>query len=595
MKNNRFLLLLIIVLMSIVMSSCGEKEDSVTRDDEALHVGYISTGFPAVFMPWLSNQGIATELSSMIFSTLFAYDSDNDVFDPLLGDSWEYLVDPTEVPEDQDYLTVKINLNKEATWSDGTPVTPEDVYFSFDLASDFSRSSHAGTLAWTGDLMHDYNSDYSGELIRQGIFTKDHPGDYTFTDEDDHVVYLHVKKVLGGITPLFTTILILPEHQYNIISHVNKLNSTNPTSAQSTLYNNPMGSGPFTLDVDNSGPGVIILNRRDDYHLKDDNGDILYKVESIKFINYLDEIVAINALQEGDIDVIDNSISNIYIDTLNAVKNVEVDSSVNDFVSTLCINLNVPEEYSTPQRELLKDPILREAIMLALDQDYLITQSLDGEGSSVRGGLFTENSIYVNDSISMDDHDLDKANQILEDAGYTFEAGSKFRSKDGVLLDYKITGSPGVKTTINYIQVLFEQIGIKIEYHEGGTNPTKDYFYIGNFDMTIQNVVFSMVNVDMMFRAQFVTIGYSSNYGRLVDESFEAKINEMRTTLDRTRKIELIFEIQEDLDSMNYKIPLYTANTSSAYRTDIFSGWVHVDNVLIFNSDSLQNLTLNSK
>lgn len=587
----RIFLILIVFSLSFGLMGCGGNQ--VSREDESLNVGYISSGFPAVFMPWLSNQGIAPTISSMVYSTLFNYDSDTDTFLPLLADSWEYVDDPSLVSEEQDYLEVKIELNRDAVWSDGTPVTTEDVYFTFDLASDFSRSNHAGTLAWTGDLKHEYNSDRSGELVRQGIFTHEHPGEYTFDETEDNVIYFHVDKVLGGITPLFTTILVLPEHEYNIISQDLQLNTTSPTAELQHLFNNPMGCGPYTLDVNNSGPGIIVLNRRDDYHIKNDDGDLLYKVETIKFINFLDEVVAINALKNGDIDVIDNAINNIYVNNLMSEKNVEVDVSPSAYVQALVLNINVPEQYSTPERELLNDPVLREAIMLGIDQQFLIDEALLGEGDVVSSGLYSSNNMYVNDEIPVNEFNVEQANTLLENAGYVFEDGAKFRNKDGVELSFQITSHPGNKATVNYIKVLLEQIGIEIDYHEGGSNATKDYFYNGNFDMTIQGVVFEMSNVDMMMRAHFTTVGYSSNYGRLADEELNAKIEEMRTTLDYDRKIELIKDIQADISELNYKIPLYSQRMSSVYRTDIFSGWQHVDGAIIYNSETLQNLILN--
>ena len=590
--KHRKLLILIVFLLSFTLVGC-KGGNVVTREDDSLHVGYISSGFPAVFMPWLSNQGISPTISSMVYSTLFNYDSETDTFLPLLADSWEYVVDPNLVPEEQEYLEVKVELNRDAVWSDGTPVTVEDIYFTFDLASDFSRSNHAGTLAWTGDLMHDYNADRSGELVRQGIFTHEHPGDYTFSETEDNVVYFHVKKVLGAITPLFTTILVLPEHEYNIISQDVKLNTTSPTAELSYLFKNPMGCGPYTLDVNNSGPGIIVLNRRDDYHIKDDDDGLLYKVETIKFINYLDEVVAINALKNGDIDVIDNAINNIYVDNLKQTNHVEVDVSPSSYVQALVFNINVPEQYSTPERELLNDPILREAISLGIDQQYLIDEALLGEGDVVSSGLFASNNMYLNDELPINQYNMSQANQLLENNGYLKEGGAKFRSKDGVELSFKITSHPGNKATINYIKVLLEQIGIEITYHEGGSNATRDYYYIGDFDMTIQGIVFEMSNVDMMMKAHFTTIGYSSNYGRLENEALNVKIDEMRTTLDYDRKVELIKEIQADVSAQYYKVPLYSQRMSSAYRTDIFSGWQHVDGVIIYNSETLQNLIKN--
>lgn len=48
--------------------------------------------------------------------------------------------------DDTAFFPVRFELNPNATWSDGEPVTAEDIYFTFDIAADQTRSNHAAPL-----------------------------------------------------------------------------------------------------------------------------------------------------------------------------------------------------------------------------------------------------------------------------------------------------------------------------------------------------------------------------------------------------------------------------------------------------------------
>ena len=69
-------------------------------------------------------------------------------------------------------------------------MTAEDIYFTFDIAADQTRSNHAGALAWVSDLLHKYDSQ-TGRMTRQGIYTYDHGANeagYPISEEErDHV------------------------------------------------------------------------------------------------------------------------------------------------------------------------------------------------------------------------------------------------------------------------------------------------------------------------------------------------------------------------------------------------------------------------
>ena len=108
--------------------------------------------------------------------------------------------------------------------------------------------------------------------------------------------------------------------------------------------------------------------------------------------------------------------------------------------------------------------------------------------------------------------------------------------------------------------------------------------------MTVQGVNLSMANADVMYRAHFVTVGRSSNYGRYQDGEMTAAIEEMRYTLNRDAKVALIKRLQELTAAAYYKLPLYAADALSVARTDRCAGYVAEDGQSAFNLDTLKNL-----
>ena len=156
-------------------TSVGQRK---TDTSSTLYVGSVGTSFPTSFMPWLSRDGIAPTVASMLYSTLFTYDNETGDFAPLLAKRWCYMnfegealtLDgsyDSEIDYDavetyyegrtEDYMVVRVELYDNIMWSDGEPMTVEDVYYSFDVATDNALSNHAGALAWTADLCHESN------------------------------------------------------------------------------------------------------------------------------------------------------------------------------------------------------------------------------------------------------------------------------------------------------------------------------------------------------------------------------------------------------------------------------------------------------
>lgn len=608
--------ILTVCLVFGLVACVGNEYERRNDPSNTLYVGAVAASFPTSFMPWLSREGIAPTIASMLYGTLFSYDEETGDFLPGIAKEW-YYVDPDGNPivteaghidyerleslysaSSQKYLPVKIILNEDVYWNDGTKLTAEDVYYTFDIGTNNALSNHAGALAWTSDLQHNYAN---GILLRQGIFTYEHGANergYTISEEEkDTVLYLHVNKVLGAITSLFTTILILPKHIWEpIVTPANQLNSKEPTEATLYQYQHPVGCGPYDLDSEESNAQVIVLRRNEDYHLKNDLGGDLYKVDTIKFMLFQEVNVAIYALLKGHVDILDATISSNYMSLFEDRDQIFVSNAEGTFIQTLVLNLNPATAERNELRDLLGNLDFRQAIALAIDQEELVENVLNGAGKTVSAGLMSENlTDFYNPDSDILRGDLStrlmEANALL-DALYPQKDDSGYRLLNDRRISFEILGSPGEQEVISRLQVQLQKIGIEVKFSAKGSTPERTYLYNSKFDMTLQGVIFSLSNLDIMYRAHFVTLSNSSNYGRLTNSTLSARIESMRNTLNLQTKYDLISELQPMIAEMYYKIPLYCSNVLTVARTDRFTGYVTVNGQSIFNTETLQNLTL---
>ena len=184
---------------------------------------------------------------------------------------------------------------------------------------------------------------------------------------------------------------------------------------------------------------------------------------------------------------------------------------------------------------------------------------------------------------------LQRANHLLDqilpekdEQGYRLFGGDR--------VSFNVLGHPGEIELISFLEIQLQRIGIEIRYQAKGSSPETTYLWTSRFDITIQGVVFSLANVDIMLNAHFVALGRTSNYGRLVDSDLARDIEEMRTTLNLHRKYQLLFDLQPVIAELYYKVPLYSPQVVSVARTDRYAGYQVVSGATVFNSTNLQQI-----
>lgn len=139
------------------------------------------------------------------------------------------LAETVETPEDRSWVEFK--LNPKARFSDGSPVTPEDVIFSMELLREHGRPNH---------------QRYYGKITKAEV--KDaQTVRFTFDGSGDREMPL-----IMGLMP------VLPEHAVDVATFEN------------TTLKPPIGTGPYLVAEVEAGRSVV-YRRNPDYWGKDLN------------------------------------------------------------------------------------------------------------------------------------------------------------------------------------------------------------------------------------------------------------------------------------------------------------------------------------
>lgn len=108
---------------------------------------------------------------------------------------------------------------------------------------------------------------------------------------------------------------------------------------------------------------------------------------------------------------------------------------------------------------------VREAIWHSIDKQTITEEILNGT-ETVADTLFSPNVPYADIRLKKRRYNLDKAKQLLEEAGWTQKSSHEVRSKDGSKLSMKFyydSNSPAQKKQAEFIQASLREIGIQLK------------------------------------------------------------------------------------------------------------------------------------
>ena len=484
------------------------------------------------------------------------------VYETLLARSYDepfslygLLAESVETPEDRSWVIFQ--LRPEARFADGTPITPEDVLFSWSLLKGKGRPNH--------------------RLYYGKVATAEKVGErgvkFTFEGGGDREMPL-----IAGLMP------VLPRH------------AINAETFEKTSFEKPLASGPYF--VESVDPGASITFRRNPNYWGRDlpvmRGQ--FNFDAIRIDYYRDNTTLMEAFRKGLFDLQGDS------DPIDAVKWAEAYDfpAVRDgLVKKLSFDVGVPAPMSAlvfnTRRPLFADRRVREALTLVFDFEWLnktLFRSLyartesffdrselssHGRPADARerellapfasevlpGVMEGEFSQPVTDGSGTNREGRKRAIALLEEAGYEL--------RDGIMTS-KATGRPFTfemlcatheqeRLTLAYSRFL-RQIGITAQVRLIDSAQYQRRSTSFDFDMMQTNWSSSLSpGNEQSFRwsRESASQEGSFNYAGVQSEGADAMIAAMLAAKTRAEFVSAVRALDRILLSGRYGIPLYYA------------------------------------
>jgi peptide/nickel transport system substrate-binding protein len=354
-------------------------------------------------------------ISSLISEGLLQMDPFTQKLIPCLAESWE--ISP-------DQFTYTFHLRHGVKWHDGTPLTADDIKYSYDRLMDPKVDA--------ADKRSYFENIKSCEIV------------------DPHTIrFTASERYFKTLESLGTTLAIVPRHAFDTgDSDFNK----------NEFGRKPIGTGPYKFVRWNSG-SEIVLERNDDYW---DTVHPLYPhyPKRLVFQIVQEPFIAAQLLKKGEIDVFDNVSPVIWKFELEHSSVLQHDRKlVYPYPAYTYLGFNLRDP-------LFADIRVRHAIDLLIPRDDILKKIYFDEYANLTSGPDPASSRNYNQSVPPTAFNPTQAQQLLADAGWKNDHGDGILYKDGKPLTFTLlyrAGNPNEQKIVELIQESLTKAGIDLK------------------------------------------------------------------------------------------------------------------------------------
>ena len=513
MKVRKKLLSLILAgAMVFGLTACGAQSDGAQESasgsaavsqqasgEKIVNVGVTNT--LESLNPLLLNGGeINKYATGLMFLPLMELDADLN-FEGMLADS-------ITTEDNKNFI---VHIDEAAVWSDGTPVTADDVvYTALRLASPVINNTAMMYYVFEG--VNDAGFVEKGAESVEGI-----------QKVDDKTVRFTTKSEM----PLTTFISTYARYLLTLPKHVIEQYSEEELSTADWFNHPDVVSGPFIVtdyDVDH----YISYTANKDYWKGAPKIDKL----NIKIVDG-SQIYA--GLQSGEIDITQPTMSVIPMEDYESIEALE---NVNVVYGSPVTNQSV-----FIQTANVPDARVRQAMLYAINREQILNELLDGHGEVIDGFLSSA-SPFFDETIKPVPYDPEKAKSLLEDAGWDGTQTLRF---------YINSGDSTFVNAASIIAAQWAAVGIKAEIQ------TVDFATLmavsGSEDYDVLAVQYTYAPVDPYPDMSWLLGGAGSWTGYGNDEVNEAlKKSQLTDDAAETKELYSVVnrKVQED-------VPMFSA------------------------------------
>lgn len=523
-KRNRILSLLLAGVMALGLTACGASNagaaadetgsaavstesassDTAASGEKIINVGVTNT--IGSINPLLLNGGeINKYATGLMFLPLMELDADLN-FEGMLADS-------ITTEDNKNFI---VHIDDAATWSDGTPVTADDVvYTALRLASP--------VIGNTAMMYYVFEGVGDDGFVEEGAESID-----GIQKVDDKTVQFTTKEEM----PITTFENSYARYLLTLPKHVIERYSEEELSTADWFNHPDVVSGPFIVtdfDVDH----YISYEANKDYWKG------APKIDKLN-IKIVDGSQLYAGLQSGEIDITQQTMSDIPQEDYESVEALD----------------NVDVVYGSPvtnqsvfiQTKNVPDVKVRQAMLYAIDRQQILEELLNGHGEIVDGFLSSASPFY-DDSLTPVSYDPEKAKALLEEAGWDGSQTIRF---------YVNSGDSTFVNAASIIAAEWAAVGIKAEIQ------TVDFATLmsvaGTEDYDVLAVQYTYAPVDPYPDVAWL-LGGEGSWTGYSDDTLNEALTKSQLTSDPEETKELFSvvdkKVQED-------VPMFSAYVISA-------------------------------
>ncbi len=421
--------------VQLIKATDISKDPQKAKDRTDTFITGLASAPGGVFLPYFYENGYDGNATGPIFASLVDLDSEGKPKADL-AESWEI---------SSDNLVYTYHLRKDAKFSDGTPVTADDVAFTLTLLADPSYSGYADISTYFIKGVDDYKKGNADSV--SGIKVID-PATIQITTEQVNAQNL---LNLGG--PVLSKAYYGKSYQKGKLDYLKD------------LYPAPMGAGPYKFSKYIPGQEIDYVANENYYGGKPSIENLIYKVSSPD--------TDLQLFQAGETDTVSVPFTD---DNLQALKDV---GFADVQISTAN---NFGEIYFNNSKPTLKDTAVRQALYYGLDRQKLVDVQYQGHAQVANVPNSPLSWAYTEDGITKYDFNPEKAKQLLDDDGW--KVGSDgIREKDGVKLKLSYLTKKGDDTFISIAKDNYKDLGIDFEAEITDFDTEISRFTKGDYDL----------------------------------------------------------------------------------------------------------------
>ncbi len=415
---------------------------------------------------------------------------------------------------------VTYTINPKAVWSDGTPITWEDIASQINATKGIDPAYRIAAP----------NGSERVASVTRGV--DDRQAVITFAAH-----YADWQGMFAGNTVLYP-----------------KAVTANPQVFETAQLNGPGPSaGPFIVSNIDKGAQRITLTRNPKWwgtppHLN-----------SISYTVLADE-AKIPALQNGAIDAVGLA----SLDDLKLAQGMQ-GVSIRRAPAASWYHFT----FNGAEGSILADPKLRLAVMKGIDRQAIANISQRGLVDTPRP---LNNHIYLAGQEGYQDNsipfDAEAAKRDLDALGWTMNG--QFREKDGRQLTIRdvFYDADSTRAIAKIAQANLAQIGVKLQLNAvAGGSLFSDYVNPGNFD--IVQFAYGGDAFALSSLTQIYAINGSGNKGKIGSPEIDAKIEETLSELDPTKAREFANELDKMIWNIGFSLPLFQSAGNVAVRSNL--------------------------